>query len=122
MCVALGAFGAHGLKNVLSEYQLHIYETGVRYQFYHTFALLAVAILSRYLSLRQMRIAGWLFVAGMVCFSGSLYLLALADTLGIQDYERVLGPVTPIGGLLLIAGWLMLFKAGLGYRHHKEQV
>jgi uncharacterized membrane protein YgdD (TMEM256/DUF423 family) len=115
-CVMLGAFGAHLLKNTLSEQQLQIFETGVQYQFYHTFALLAVAILSRYLSHRWLGIAGWLFVAGIVLFSGSLYVLALADAWEMQHLRPALGPMTPFGGLLFIAGWLALFRAGMDYK------
>ena len=100
--VALGAFGAHILKKMLPVDEFQIFETGVRYQFYHTFALLAVAVLGRYLSQRWTEIAGWLFVAGMVLFSGSLYLLAFVEPLGMQDATIILGPMTPIGGALLM--------------------
>jgi len=114
--VALGAFGAHLLKDLLPESQFQIYETGVRYQFYHTFALIAVVILRRYLSHRWTGIAGWLFIAGIVFFSGSLYLLAFADEWEMQKLRLVLGPMTPFGGLLFMAGWLALFRAGMDYK------
>ena len=121
--VALGAFGAHILKKILTPDEVQIFETGIRYQFYHTFALLFTGILSRYVSQRWTNIAGWLFVMGMVLFSGSLYLLALAETLGIQASTALLGPMTPIGGVLLMGGWLSLFRAAFDYKisEHKHR-
>ena len=96
--VAAGAFGAHGLKGKLDEPMLEVFETGARYQMYHGLALLAVAwALSRWPG-GMMTTAGWLFVAGILVFSGSLYLLSLT---GI----RWLGAITPIGGVMLLAGW-----------------
>ncbi len=115
IAVIMGAFGAHALTSVLSEAQLQSYKTGVQYQFYHTFAILFTAILGRYLSHRMIKICGWLFISGIICFSGSIYLLSLKDVLGIDVLQPVLGPVTPIGGLLFIAGWICLFVASKGY-------
>ncbi len=114
--VALGAFGAHILKKILTPEEVQFFETGVRYQFYHTFALLIVAITSRYLSHRWTAIAGWLFVAGIAFFSGSLYLLAVAEAFGMGDSVSILGPMTPIGGVLFMGGWLALFRAGFDYK------
>ena len=100
--VALGAFGAHALSARLTPDLLQTFETGVRYHFYHAFALLAVAYaIGRWPQSNLPTIAGWLFVAGVLIFSGSLYLLALT---GI----RWLGAITPIGGVAFIAGWLCL--------------
>jgi uncharacterized membrane protein YgdD (TMEM256/DUF423 family) len=100
--VALGAFGAHALENRLSADLLSTYETGVRYHFYHTLALLGVvAVISRWPEAGAAVWAGWLFFAGIVIFSGSLYVLAFT---GI----RWLGAITPIGGAAFIAGWLCL--------------
>jgi uncharacterized membrane protein YgdD (TMEM256/DUF423 family) len=99
--VALGAFGAHALKTRLTPELLAVFETGVRYQMYHVFALLAAAWAFARWQHRLFVIAGWLFVAGIVVFSGSLYLLALTDT-------RALGAVTPLGGLAFLGGWLCL--------------
>ena len=99
--VALGAFGAHALKARLSPDLLAVFETGVRYQMYHVFALAAAAWGYARWPGRAFVAAGWLFVAGIVMFSGSLYLLALTGM-------RVLGAVTPLGGLAFLAGWLCL--------------
>ncbi len=102
LAVVLGAFGAHGLKGKLPEAMLNAYSTGVQYHFYHTLALLLVALLLQRLTSAWLLWSGWLFVAGLLLFSGSLYALALGG-------PRWLGPVTPIGGLCFMAGWLCLF-------------
>ena len=99
--MALGAFAAHGLKASLTPDLLAAFETGVRYQMYHVFALVAAAWGGARWQTRGFVLAGWLFVAGIVVFSGSLYLLALTGT-------RWLGAITPIGGLAFLAGWLCL--------------
>src|SRR6185295_7478321 len=100
--VAFGAFGAHALKTRLSTDMLAIFETGVRYQMYHAFAVLIVAAAIGHLgSARLLTIAGWSFTGGVVLFSGSLYVLALT---GIG----ILGAVTPFGGLLFLLGWACL--------------
>lgn len=105
--VAIGAFGAHGLKPHLTEYQVQIFEKGVQYQFCHVLALLAVALLLRQKPEQVwLRRAGWLFVTGIAFFSGSLYLLACRELLPFSVSWA--GPVTPIGGLCFIAGWLAL--------------
>ena len=102
--VALGAFGAHGLKKILAADMLAIFETGCRYQMLHALALFGVAVLVATRPGRAARAAGWFFTAGIVLFSGSLYLLA-----GLG--WRWLGPVTPLGGLGFIGGWIALFAA-----------
>lgn len=104
LAVGLGAFGAHGLKAILSPEEVNTFEIGVRYQFYHAFALLAVGILAYSRKNKLLHWAGWLFVAGIVLFSGSLYLLAVREEMGLD--LPWLGPITPIGGGLFIAGWL----------------
>jgi uncharacterized membrane protein YgdD (TMEM256/DUF423 family) len=111
LAVVMGAFGAHALSKVIDEAQLLSYKTGVQYQFYHTFALMVVALLSQKFSNKWMRLSGWLFVAGILCFSGSIYFLALRNQLGIQSLTPILGPITPLGGLLFIGGWLSFFYA-----------
>lgn len=99
IAVALGAFGAHGLKPHLSAETLQWFETGNRYHFYHTFALLAVALLRN--DSKLIRYAGFAFLLGIVLFSGSLYVMAVTGV-------KILGIITPIGGLAFLAGWGML--------------
>ncbi|MGB3768287.1 MAG: DUF423 domain-containing protein [Phormidesmis sp.] len=101
LSVAGGAFGAHALKGQLTEAALGSFETGIRYQMYHALALLIVALLLKQSPASALTIAGWCFIAGIVLFSGSLYGLSLA---GI----KALGPVTPLGGVAFIAGWICL--------------
>jgi uncharacterized membrane protein YgdD (TMEM256/DUF423 family) len=102
--VALGAFGAHGLRSRLSAEMLAVFETGVRYQMYHAMAILIVAFAVARLDGWLIRAAGWLFAVGIVLFSGSLYVLALT---GITT----LGAVTPLGGLVFLVGWAALVIA-----------
>lgn len=101
LSVMLGAFGAHALRGKLEPRMLEVFETGVRYQMYHAFALIATAWAISQWPSGWMQIAGWLFVAGIVVFSGSLYGLTLSGV-------RVLGAVTPLGGIFFLAGWLCL--------------
>lgn len=101
VAVALGAFGAHGLRNRLVPDMLSVFEIGVRYQMYHALALLGVALAHARWPTTAITVAGWLFIAGTLVFSGSLYLLALTG-------QRWLGAITPLGGAALIAGWLAL--------------
>lgn len=101
IAVAAGAFGAHALRQRLSSDLLAVFETGARYQMYHALALLFVAWAVTQWPATSVRAAGWLFVAGTALFSGSLYLLALTGA-------RWWGAVTPIGGVLFLAGWLSL--------------
>jgi len=96
--VAFGAFGAHVLRARLTPEMLAVFETGVRYQMYHAFAMLAAAWASARWPRRVFGVAGWLFLAGIVVFSGSLYALALTG-------ERWLGAITPVGGVAFLAGW-----------------
>jgi uncharacterized membrane protein YgdD (TMEM256/DUF423 family) len=104
--VALGAFGAHGLRTRVSSEMLAVFETGVRYHMYHAFAILIVALALARLDGWLIRAAGWLFTAGIVLFSGSLYALALTGV-------TVLGAVTPFGGLAFLVGWACLAVAAL---------
>ena len=99
--VAFGAFGAHALRARLSPEMLAVFETGVRYQMYHAFAAIAAAWAFARWPKRVFGVAGVLFLAGIVVFSGSLYALALTG-------ERWLGAITPLGGLAFLAGWLCL--------------
>lgn len=105
--VILGAFGAHTLKEYITPEQLQTFETGVRYQFYHTFAILACGLLFNQNPLKKYNMAAGSFLAGIVCFSGSLYLLSTKTLFGLESWSW-LGPITPIGGLMFIVGWGML--------------
>ena len=100
--VAFGAFGAHGLKSRLSPEMLGVFDTGVRYHMYHVFAVLIVAAAIGHIgNARLLAMAGWCFFAGILLFSGSLYVLALSRI-------GMLGAITPIGGLLFLIGWACL--------------
>jgi Uncharacterized small membrane protein len=110
LAVALGAFGAHGLKKIVPPETVSTFETGVRYQFYHTFALLAVAILYEHFPVKTINYAGICFIIGIILFSGSLYLLTAmkaTETVGLSK----LGIITPFGGLFFIAGWICMLLA-----------
>ncbi len=102
--VAVGAFGAHGLKGRLSPEMLAVFETGVRYHLYHALAILATAALMSRLGGRAPIVAGWSFFTGIVIFSGSLYALALSGV-------TILGAITPIGGVAFLVGWIALAVA-----------
>ena len=104
--VALGAFGAHGLRARLTPEMLAVFETGVRYHLIHALAILGTAVFVERLGGRLVSAAGWLFLSGIVLFSGSLYLLALT---GIS----ILGAITPLGGLAFLAGWACLAFAAI---------
>src|SRR5215208_6625813 len=101
LAVAFGAFGAHALRSRLSSDMLAVFETGVRYQMYHALALLLVAATVPRMGGWLVTSAGWLFAAGIVLFSGSLYALALSGV-------TTLGAITPLGGLAFLAGWACL--------------
>ena len=100
MAVGTGAFGAHGLEGKLSDKYLSVWEKATTYQMYHGLGLLLIGIISGTTSI-NVNWAGWLLFLGIVFFSGSLYILALTQI-------RILGAITPIGGILFIIGWLML--------------
>jgi uncharacterized membrane protein YgdD (TMEM256/DUF423 family) len=104
--VGLGAFGAHGLRDRLEPAMLAVFETGVRYHMYHALALLAVAWASERFPGGWTQAAGWLFLAGIVVFGGSLYVLAVSGV-------RWLGAITPIGGVCFLLGWIALAVSAL---------
>ena len=106
LAVVTGAFGAHGLKAILSAAQLETWHTAVQYHFYHVFALLFLSTLKNKDS-KLIFAAYWLFLLGIVFFCGSLYLLSCIRVLG-WPWLYIMGPITPVGGLLFIAGWIIL--------------
>jgi uncharacterized membrane protein YgdD (TMEM256/DUF423 family) len=101
--VAIGAFGAHGLKPFLSEQMLAVFETGVRYHLIHALGMLTAGLSLAYVPIRQFRWAGWAFFLGILLFSGSLYVMSLSGVRG-------LGMITPLGGLCFIVGWGLLAR------------
>lgn len=104
LSVALGAFGAHAVKNSITPELMRVYQTAVDYQFYHALGLILIGLIYQLHQSRLITVAGWLMLTGIIIFSGSLYILSLS---GI----RWLGAITPIGGTAFIAAWLLLFYA-----------
>lgn len=111
--VAMGAFGAHGLKELLPSYAIAQWNTAVLYQFIHALGLLALTAMADRLPPKGARWVRLFFLLGILCFSGSLYLLSTRTMLGLQDLTPVLGPITPLGGLFFICGWLVLLIVAL---------
>ena len=108
LAVAAGAFGAHGLQNITNDEKIiHGFQTAVQYQIYHALALLIIAIILDKMPHRFIRWAGNCFIIGVVLFSGSLYLLTLLNIQG-SDLVKVIGPITPLGGVFFILGWIAL--------------
>ena len=107
LAVGLGAFGAHGLKKVVSAEDVATYQTGVQYQMYHAFALLFVGILSGRIYNGHVSYAGVLFTAGIILFSGSLYLIVSLHAMS-KAVPKMIGILTPIGGLMFILGWICM--------------
>ncbi|MGE4234179.1 MAG: DUF423 domain-containing protein [Bacteriovoracia bacterium] len=106
LSVALGAFAAHFLKEKLDPYMLEVFKTGVLYQFFHALAIILVGILSVVYPQISLKICGVLFFLGILFFSGSLYVLSISNI-------KILGAITPIGGVLFLAGWIVLFIKSL---------
>jgi uncharacterized membrane protein YgdD (TMEM256/DUF423 family) len=106
LAVVLGAFGAHALRGRLSPEMLAVFQTGVQYHMYHALALILVSAIMGRMSGWLIQTAGWCFVAGIVLFSGSLYLLAATGV-------TILGAITPIGGLAFLVGWACLAFAAI---------
>lgn len=102
LAVALGAFGAHALKNSVSPEMIDVWKTAVQYQMFHVLALLSVILLEHREHPARWQIIGWFFVVGCTVFSGSLYLLVISEV-------KLFGMITPIGGSVLLIGWLLLF-------------
>jgi uncharacterized membrane protein YgdD (TMEM256/DUF423 family) len=106
LAIVFGAFGAHALKTSLPADQLMSFETGVRYQIYHSLAILITVILHKQLDV-SFNVSLWCFGIGMFLFSGSIYFLSTIPIHGV-GFLRIMAPVTPIGGLLLLTGWLSM--------------
>lgn len=105
LCIALGAFGAHGLKQILSADMLSVYHTGVQYHFYHAFGIIIIGLLLLHFpKSRLMLVSGWLMMIGIVLFSFSLYALSVTGT-------RALGMITPFGGVSFLTAWILLAYA-----------
>lgn len=102
LCVAFGAFGAHGLKQSLSAEMLTVYQTGVQYHFYHSLGLIIVGLVLLHIpKSKSVLLSGWLMLGGIVLFSASLYALSLTEI-------RALGAITPLGGIAFLSAWLLL--------------
>ena len=113
LAVVLGAFGAHSLERITNDEKiLHGFQTGVQYQMFHSLALLAVALLYDKLPLAPVKWAGNCFIIGIIFFSGSLYLLTIFKIQG-SPAVKYAGPITPLGGVLFIAGWVCLLIAAI---------
>jgi len=108
LSVVLGAFAAHKLKDMISDHAIATFETGVRYQFYHAFALIITGILYKDFKFNTTAWAGRLFIAGIILFSGSLYCLSVVQAMVNPGYKWI-GAITPFGGICFIAGWFLLF-------------
>lgn len=107
LAVMAGAFGAHGLRSMVSARALEVFQTAVTYQVYHAIGLILIALLAGFgLHRRLLKLAAGFFLAGILMFSGSLYLLVLTEL-------RWIGPITPIGGVCLMVGWALVLAAGL---------
>jgi len=112
IAVALGAFGAHGLKKIVPAETVQTFQTGVQYQMYHALALLLTGLLYEKCYPKFTRIAGILFIAGIILFSGSLYVLTAGKAAETSSLDKA-GIITPFGGVAFIAGWLFLFLAAM---------
>ena len=109
--VVLGAFGSHILKEMIGEAELNTFDIGVRYQMYHALAIIILSLSHRKFEETKLDVSLGLFIAGIMIFSGSLYLLATRNIWGDDSY-RILGAITPLGGVCFISGWLLLFFKG----------
>ncbi|PLX11312.1 MAG: DUF423 domain-containing protein [Marinilabiliales bacterium] len=119
LSVILGAFGSHLLNGSISHEKLEVWNTAVQYQMYHTIALLGITFMNRYLKRAYISTIYYLFFVGIIMFSGSLYIVSISEITGLG-----LGPlkyITPLGGLLLIIGWIYVILSGLTYEHNKRR-
>ncbi|OYU96141.1 MAG: hypothetical protein CFE21_06940 [Bacteroidetes bacterium B1(2017)] len=109
--VILGAFGSHVLKELIGESELNTFDTGVRYQMIHALAIIILSLSHRKFDENKLDLTLGLFLAGILIFSGSLYLLATRSIWGDDSY-RIIGAITPLGGIAFISGWLLMFFKG----------
>ena len=121
LSVALGAMAAHYLKSkletgLITETNLQTFETAARYQMYHSITILAIALMMDKITNKLLPKAAYCFIIGIGCFSGSLYLLSTATLMGMENVHW-LGPITPIGGLFFIAGWLLIAFSAIKQKH-----
>jgi uncharacterized membrane protein YgdD (TMEM256/DUF423 family) len=117
--IILGAFGAHGLKEVLTNPEkLQSFETGVRYQMYHGFGFLAIAALMHLFSIGS-KMSFYFLLTGVLFFSLSIYGLTWSAVVGTEAFNKILGPITPIGGLLMILGWTLQIVSVVKTKHPK---
>ena len=112
IAVILGALGAHALKNILAPEQLLSFETGVKYQMYHALLLVILSLAIKPTSSKYLLTAVNLIFLGVILFSGSIYLLTIKNILGME-FLKFVGPITPIGGILIVVGWVLLILEGL---------
>jgi len=113
LAVILGAFGAHGLTKIVSEKSMSIWNKGVLYHFIHTFAIVIVGLLSKQYPHKTLNYSFYLFLLGIIFFSGSIYFLTFGEKL---EWVKYLGPITPMGGMMFIGGWFSLFMYALKYK------
>ena len=111
LSVLLGAFGTHVLREMIGEAEMNTFETGVRYQMIHALAIVVFALMHRKFDEKKLDLAMALFLGGIVIFSGSLYLLATRNIWGDDSY-KIIGAITPLGGISFISGWLLMFFKG----------
>ncbi len=108
IAVLLGAMAAHALKELITPNQLNSFQTGVRYQVYHSLAIIIITTASPFIKTKFYHLGITFMKIGILVFSGSIYLLAIKDILGIAPIKTVLGPITPLGGIFLIVSWVLL--------------
>ncbi len=118
--VVLGAFGAHGLTKIVGEKELLIWNKAVLYQMIHTFAVLYIGLAVQLDLNKLLNAAFKLFMFGILLFSGSLYLLTFHEVVDFGIWKKVLGPITPIGGLMFLAGWICLLVYGLKFTKNEK--
>jgi uncharacterized membrane protein YgdD (TMEM256/DUF423 family) len=116
IAVIAGAFGAHALKEKITPDHLQVFETAVKYMFYHALALLLIVSFYDKLSVKLLNATGICFITGIILFSGSLFLLSTMSINGMEGWKKIVGPVTPLGGLSFITGWILLLFAAINIK------